>query len=72
MHSLPKLVVFLVCHQGVTFLYINSRDRQKFPQLQRGPLLFRVTRSYYFDKWRGEICTTVNGKRAFRLGVGWK
>jgi hypothetical protein len=31
-----------------------------------------VTPFYYFDKWRGEICTTVNGKKAFRPGVGWK
>jgi len=31
-----------------------------------------VSRHYYLDEWIGEICTTVNGKRAFRPGVGWK
>jgi hypothetical protein len=30
-----------------------------------------VTRPYYFDKWRGEICTVAYGKKAFRLGVGY-
>jgi hypothetical protein len=40
MHSLPKLVVLLVCHQGVTFLYINSREREKFPKFKQDLLFF--------------------------------
>jgi hypothetical protein len=30
-----------------------------------------VIRPYYFEKWRGEICTVAYGKKAFRPGVGY-
>jgi ATP-dependent exoDNAse (exonuclease V) beta subunit len=40
--------------------------------LQQLRITMNVTRPHYFDKWRGETCTTVNGKKAFRPGVGWK
>jgi hypothetical protein len=30
-----------------------------------------VTRPYYFDKWRGEMCTVAYGKKAFKPGVGY-